>query len=204
LETGALDRDRDLGDVLVLRDRDVDRAVEAAGGLRARLQVLDLSGHGRRGDVVARDRDDGRDLAAREGGVDAVVDLHDLEVARQVVRAGEHGAHAERREGEDQQDDRGEDRRDRRTPQHDVQNGVPEPALAALAPQPVQERDPALLDAVAEQREHRRDDRHRADHRHQHDGDRADAERREGLVAGQEHAGHGHDHGQAGDQHRAA
>jgi hypothetical protein len=68
----------------------------------------------------------------------------------------------------------------------------------------MQERHAALLDAVAEHRQQRRDDGHRADHRDRHDRDRADAERRERRVAGQEHAGHGDHHGQAGDQHGAA
>ena len=67
-----------------------------------------------------------------------------------------------------------------------------------------EERDPSLVDAVAELREQRRQDRERADQRdrdHQH---RADGDRREDGVAGEEHPGHRDQHGQAGDEDRVA
>ena len=62
----------------------------------------------------------------------------------------------------------------------------------------------AALDAVAERREHRRHDGDRAEHRDRDDDDRADAERGEDAVAGEQHAGHRDHHRQAGDDHGAA
>ena len=44
----------------------------------------------------------------------------------------------------------------------------------------------------------------RPEHRDGDDEDRGQRERREGRVAGEEHARHRHHHGQAGDEHRAA
>ena len=60
--------------------------------------------------------------------------------------------------------------------------------------------EPALL---AEVGQHGRQERERPDHGDGDDDDRADAEGREDRVAGEEHAGHRGDHGEAGDQHRA-
>ena len=73
-------------------------------------------------------------------------------------------------------------------------------AAQALA----EERDAALVDAVAELREHGGEHRQRADHRDADDEDRAGRHRGEAVVAGEVHAGHGGHHGEAGDQHGAA
>ena len=58
----------------------------------------------RRGHVLGLDGHHGRDLPAGEGGLLAVVDLHDLELARQVVGAGEDRVHPEGRQREHDQD----------------------------------------------------------------------------------------------------
>ena len=80
----------------------------------------------------------------------------------------------------------------------------PHAVLATRAAQPAEERDAALLDAVAELRQERREHGERAEHRDRDDHDRADAERAERAVAGEEQPGHrGHDR-QPGDEHRAA
>ena len=89
----------------------------------------------------------------------------------------------------------------RRTP---LEDRAPEAALAVLALEPVQERDPALLDLVAEPAEQRREHRQRAEHRDRDDHHRPDREGHERLVAGEEHAGHRDQHGDAGDQDGAA
>ena len=52
------------------------------------------------------------------------------------------------------------------------------------------ERDPALVDPVAEPGQHRRQDRQRREHRDRDHGHRGDRERDEGRVAGDEHPGH--------------
>jgi hypothetical protein len=80
----------------------------------------------------------------------------------------------------------------------------PDAVLAARAAQPSEERDAALLDAVAELRQERRQHGERSDHRDRDDHDRAEAERAERAVAGEEEASHrGHDR-QPGDEHGAA
>ena len=68
---------------------------------------------------------------------------------------------------------------------------------------PPEERHPHLVDAVAEPGEHRRQDGQRADHRDGDDHHRADRERHERLVAGEEHPGHRDHHRDAGDEHGA-
>ena len=65
----------------------------------------------------------------------------------------------------------------------------------------MQERNPTLLDPVAELREDSRKHGERADHRNTDDHHRADRERHERLVAREEHPRHGDHHGQAGDEH---
>ena len=72
------------------------------------------------------------------------------------------------------------------------------------ADDPVQERDPALVDAVAQRREDRGQDRDRGEHRHRDDGHRRDRERGEGRVAAEQHPGHRRDHRHPGDEHGAA
>ena len=74
----------------------------------------------------------------------------------------------------------------------------------SVAAEPVQERDLALLDLVAEPRQQRRQHRERAEHRDADDHHRGDAEAEVGLVAGEHHPGHRDHHRDAGDQHRAA
>ena len=71
----------------------------------------------------------------------------------------------------------GGDGRDDRAPQHAVEDGVPDAALAVLAAEPVQERDPALLDPVAELAEQRGQHGQRADHRDGDDHHRPDRRR---------------------------
>ena len=82
----------------------------------------------------------------------------------------------------------------------DFQNRFSPPSCA----EPVQERDLALVDLVAEPREQRRQHRQRAEHRDADDHHRGDAEAEVGLVAGEDHPGHRDHHGEAGDQNRAA
>jgi hypothetical protein len=77
----------------------------------------------------------------------------------------------------------------------------PSPVVAA---QPADERNPDPVDPVAEPREQRGQDGERAEHRDRDDEDRRHAERREDLVAGQEHAGHRRHHRQTRDEHRAS
>ena len=77
-------------------------------------------------------------------------------------------------------------------------------ALAVLAPEPVHERHAALLDAIAELAQQRREDGQGADHRDRDDHHRPDREGHERLVAGEEHAGHGDEDGDAGDEDGAA
>ena len=93
---------------------------------------------------------------------------------------------------------------DERVAQDRVQDHRPDAVLAALAAEPAEERDPALVDLVAEPREQRRQDGERAEHRDGDDDHRRDPERQVRLVAGEQHPGHRDHHGQAGDEHRAA
>ena len=76
--------------------------------------------------------------------------------------------------------------------------------LAAVAAEAADERDPALLDPVAELARARGQDGERAEHRDCDDEHRADREGHERLVAGEEHAGHRDQDGDARDEDGAA
>jgi hypothetical protein len=84
------------------------------------------------------------------------------------------------------------------------QDLLPEAVLAVRALKPVQERDLALLDLVAELRQQRREHRQRAEHRDADDHHRGDAEPEVALVTGEDHPGHRDHHGEAGDENRPA
>ena len=88
-----------------------------------------------------------------------------------------------------------------RPPQDAVDDRAPDPALSVVAAEAADERDTAPVDLVAEPREQRGKDGQRAEHRDRDHRDRRGGERREDLVTGQEHAGHGDDDGDAGDEH---
>ena len=93
-------------------------------------------------------------VAAREGVVETLerLDLGD----RDVVDARSWPCSAERRDGQGDEHGAGGDGRDDRAAEDAVEDRAPEAALAVLAAEPVQERDPALLDLVAELAEQRR------------------------------------------------
>ena len=110
----------------------------------------------------------------------------------------------QRRRGEREQQPGGDGRREERPAEDAVDDRAPDPALAVVAAEPADERDAQPVDLVAEPREQRREHGQRAEHGGRDDEDRGEAERLEGRVAGQEHAGHRGDHGQPGDQHGAA
>ena len=84
------------------------------------------------------------------------------------------------------------------------QDRRPDAVLAAVAAQPAQQRDAALLDAVAELGEQRRQHGQRAEHCDADDQHRRDPEAEVGVVAGEEEPGHGDHHRHARDQHGAA
>ena len=85
-----------------------------------------------------------------------------------------------------------------------VDDRAPDPAFAVGAAEPADQRDAQPVDLVAEPREQGGKDGQRAEYGDGDDEDRREPEGGEGRVAGQEHAGHRHDHGQAGDEHRPA
>ena len=90
-----------------------------------------------------------------------------------------------------------------RPAQHGAHDRAPEARLAVTRDQPPQERDAPAVDPVAELRDHRGQDRERADERDRHDQDRADAEALKHARAHQQHARHRGHHRQARHQHRA-
>jgi hypothetical protein len=87
-----------------------------------------------------------------------------------------------------------------------MQDRVPHARLALGRVAPLGDvRHAALLQPalLAEVGQHRRQHGERPDHCDADHDDRANAERGEDRVAGEEHAGHGRHDGDAGDQHRA-
>jgi hypothetical protein len=129
--------------------------VDAPRGQCLAAEVID-----RRRDARIVDRrclDDGkcRIRLPWEGGLEPVVDLNRRQVLRQCFRPGCHGLDRhERRSQREEHGDGGNDRDDGAS-QHTVEDRAPEaPALRPL--QPVEERNPRLVHAVAELREQRR------------------------------------------------
>ena len=111
-------------------------------------------------DVSAPDDDLGRRRRTRERG-DRLVGLHDRQLLRHVGEARELRVHRQRRSASASRA-RPRARRERRPPHHAVEHEAPEARLAAAPAS--EERDASLVDAVAELREQRRQDRERADH----------------------------------------
>ena len=151
-----------------------------------------------------RDRNDGGVGGADERGLNAVERLDRRSVARQAGDARLGRVEVEDRHRHREQHGGGCSGGDHRMAERRGEHLRPHAVLAARAAQPAEERDAALLDAVAELRQERREHGERAEHRDRDDHDRADAERAERAVAGEEQPGHrGHDR-QPGDEHRAA
>jgi hypothetical protein len=201
----AVERDRDRGDRLVRGHGGRHRVGHLAAGQGLLGHVLDAGLDLRLRHVVGLDGHDGRQRAAGERGLDAVVDLRHLEVLRQARGAGVDGLHAERRDAEAEQERAGDHERDDRAAQDAVEHPVPHARLAVVAMSHApDDRDPALLDLVAKLGKHGGEHRQGAEHRHGDHEDRADREALEDDAAGEEHAGHGDHHCQAGDEHRVA
>ncbi len=195
----ARKRDRDDRDVLVRAD---DR-VRGAG--RGRLELVDALLHGGRGDVVGLDDRERRQRATRERGLDALVGLHDRQVVRETRGAWVDRLHVQGGQGEDDQQPAGQDDREHRPRERAVDHPGPDARLAVVAvTQTADVRHAALLDVVAQLGEDGGQDGDAADHRDCDDEHRADGEGREDGVAGQEHARHRDQHGQAGDEHGLA
>ena len=146
----------------------------------------------------ARTATTARDRAAREGAVDAVVGLHDRQVARQPLDARVRGVQAQRRHRQQRRSTppapSAETHGWRSTAPDD---GGPEAGLAVRAVAAGEERHAALVHAVAELGQDGRQHRQRADDRDRHDEDRARRERLERRVAGEVHPGHRDHHGAA-------
>ena len=158
-------------------------------------------------DVVGLDHGQGRDGAAGEGGLDAVVGLDDRLAARVAVEAGLLELDAERRDAEGDEQAAGDQRRHERALEDAGEDGAPDARLAlGLVAALGDVGDAALLEPVllAEEGEHRGQEGHRAEHGDGDDEHRADAEADEDRVAGEQQPGHRGHHGQARDQHRAA
>ena len=198
-----LDRDGDVRDGGVLVDRDGDRLVHPAAGERPLLEPADRASHRRRVHVRRLDDDVRRERRARERLLHPVVRLDDGERLRERVRSRCGDVELERRRRERQHERAGGECRQHGPAQDAVDDRAPDPPFAVVASEPADERDAQPVDPVAEPREHGRQDRQRAEHGDGDHEDRRDAERGEGRVAGQEHAGHRHDHRQPGDEHRA-
>ena len=171
-------------------------------GLRSSESIADTTS--RRRHVVGLDHDHLHAALAREGGLDAVVGLHHLQVARvvlgtaQVVCIPSAGtASATSTPAETSAETSG--RRSTRSSTRDQRPSLADPALEAA-----DERHAALVDPVAELRQQGRQHGQRADHRDGDDHDRAGRERGEIRDPAQVHPGHRDHHGEAGDEHRAA
>ena len=194
----------DVRDGGVLVDLDRDRLVHAAAGERPLLELGDRRAHCRRVHVRRLDDDVRGQRRAGERLLHPVVRLDDGERLRERLGSRGRDVQLERRRGERQQQAAGEDGREHGPAQDAVDDRAPDPAFAVVAAEPAEERDAQPVDLVAEPREQGGQHGQRAEHRDGDDEDRRDAERGEGRVAGQEHAGHRHHHRQAGDEHRAA
>ena len=93
--------------------------------------------------------------------------------------------------------------RQQRAPQHPVHDARPDAERGHAVAETTEAGNPALLDAIAEHRQHGGQHRERSEHRDGDDRDRAGGERRERRGAGEVHAGHRDHDRDAGDEHGA-
>ena len=200
----ALDRERDERDRAAPVVVDVGRLVELAGRNRPVLELGDRGLDVGAVHVVGLDHDRRTDLIARERLLDLVEGLHRLEVLRQGVVPGLARVHVQRRRGEGEQEPGREDGREQRAAQDAIDDRAPHASLAVRAAEPADEREPNLVDLVAEGGEHGRKDGQRPEHGDGDHEDRRDAEPAERLVARQKHPGHGDHDGEARDEDCAA
>src|SRR5205823_13497361 len=155
----ALERDADAGDRVRRVDVDVDRAGHLAARERLRLELCDrpLRDAGRR---IGLDPDRGGVDAARE----RVLQLDDRRDGGDVLRQGLEPAlrrvQVQRGERQREQECRGGGGGDRRAAKRGRQDRLPDATAGTAA---LQARDAASLDAVAELRAQRREDRQRPD-----------------------------------------
>ncbi len=193
--------DRDHRDRAGGVDLDVDRLDELTARLRLGAEPRERLLEPVTLDRGALDDDPrGRGLA-REGLGDRLQRLHDRLVGRQVLDALRLGLQVQRRGRQRAQCRHRDQHRDQRLGQHDLEQATPEPAVTAT---PVEPRDLDRVDPVTERREQGRQHGQRTQDRGGDHQDGAQPEADERGVVGEEHAGHRHDHGEAGDPDRPA
>ena len=196
-------RQVDVRDGAVTADLGVgDRAHHLAGSQGTALERRDAGLHTVRRDVASLDDDHGRALLVRERLLDVVVDLEHREgLAGDVVRSGLLGVHAQGGQREHHEDaDAGDEGHQRAA--HDVaEDEAPHARVALLALEAAQQRQTALVDAIAELREHCGQHRQRAQHGDADDEDGPDRHRAALGLAEEEDAGQRGHHGEARDQH---
>ena len=121
-------------------------------------------------------------------------------LAGDVVRAGLLGVHAQGGKGEDDEDCEAGDECDDGAAHHVAEDEAPDAGVALLALEAAEQGQTALVDAVAELRQHGGQHRQRAEHGDADDEDRADRHRAAlGLAEEEDACQRGHD-GQARDQ----
>ena len=198
----ALDGDRDVRDGLGRVNVDVDRLVHDAAVNRAPLELTDRLLNRGGLDVRRLDDDARSDLGAGESHLEAVVGPE--EVLRVGVDAGVGCLQLVGRYCEGHEQTAGQHDRDNWTLEDPVDDRAPDPPLAVVTAQAVDEWDPPAVDVVAELREQGRQHRERTEQRDSDDGHGRHREGDERRVAGEEHARHGDEHRHARDKHRAA
>jgi hypothetical protein len=204
--------------VLVVRHRDGepgDFAVDGVlhlpwGGRRREERVaVDLVGKGGHACVhrhpvqrltVVRPHGDhvGRTLGRERLG-HGLVGLDLRNATGQILDARLGQLHSHRGRGEREQRRDAHEERHPGVAQDRPQDSAPEPGIAVAPGEPPQQRNPGTVDPPAEDGEQRGQHRDRADDRDGHDQDRADGERFERHLAGEEHSGHGDDDREPGD-----
>ena len=199
----ACNRDGDVRNRALLVHIDGDGFEGAAAGDCPLLELRDRLAHRRRPHARCLDDDIGGQCRAGERRLHPVVHLDHLERLRERLGSLRREAQLHGRRGERQQQRGGDSRRQRRPAQDAVDDRSPDPSFAVVAAEPTDEGDAQPVDLVAEPREHCREHGQRAEHRDGDDEDRGEGEGGERLVAGEKHAGHCNDHGQAGDEHGA-
>ena len=182
----------------------LDRILHLARGEGLLAEVGERGLELGRGDVVGLHGDHCGQRAAREGRLDPVVGLHDRDLARHARDAREGRVHPERRERKDHEHAGRGDGGDERPPEHAVEDRAPYAGVAAPPAQAVQEGDLALLDAVAQPGEQRREDGQRAGDGDGDDHDGADRDRGPDRRPAEEEPGERDDDGQTGDEDRPA
>ena len=202
----AGDRNRDQDGVAAVRDGSAWPGRTHPGRQGSRVSSAIAVRTGAEDDVALDDDLGGIDAGAGEVAVQRVEALLGREAVGQRAQPREARVDREHGQSEREQERRRRDEAEERPPHHAADEPGPERTLGAgaLDRPAADHRDPQRVHAVAEQAQHRGQQRQRGDHRDDPDEDRAQRQAAQDRVGHQQHPAHREHEGHPAEEHGAA